>query len=108
MKTWKHISEDNRKTICSCISHNKKLIEISKIINYDPRAISKEVKRTSKPVDYADQLKVNVLNLIAGHMFVLIVKTDIKIALSLSLYMIQRLLKEKLMLILLILEKVLT
>ena len=45
MKTWKHIREDNRKTICSCISHNKKLIEISKIINYDPRAISKEVKR---------------------------------------------------------------
>ena len=55
MKAWKHISEDNRKTICSCISHNKKLIEISKIINYDPRAISKEVKRNRKPVDYADQ-----------------------------------------------------
>ena len=55
MKTWKHMSEDNRKTICSCISHNKKLIEISKIINYDPRAIAKEVKRNRKPVDYADQ-----------------------------------------------------
>lgn len=55
MKTWKHLSEDNRKTICSCISHNKKLIEISKIINYDPRAISKEVKRNRKPVDYTDQ-----------------------------------------------------
>ena len=55
MKTWKHMSEDNRKTICSCISHNKKLIEISKIINYDPRAISKEVKRNRKPVNYADQ-----------------------------------------------------
>lgn len=54
MKTWKHISEDNRKTICSCISHNKKLIEISNIIGYDPRAISKEVKRNRKPVDYAD------------------------------------------------------
>ncbi len=54
MKTWKHMSEDNRKTICSCISHNKKLIEISKIINYDTRAISKEVKRNRKPVDYAD------------------------------------------------------
>jgi IS30 family transposase len=52
MKTWKHISEDNRKTISSCISHNKKLIEISKIINYDPRAISKEVKRNRKPVNY--------------------------------------------------------
>ena len=47
IKTWKHMSEDNRKTICSCISHNKKLIEISRIINYDPRAISKEVKRNT-------------------------------------------------------------
>lgn len=55
MKTWNHLSEDNRKTICSCISHNKKLIEISKIINYDPRAISKEVKRNRKPFDYTDQ-----------------------------------------------------
>ena len=55
MKTWKHMSEDNRKTICSCISHNKKLIEISKIIDYDPRAISKEVKRNRKPIDYADK-----------------------------------------------------
>jgi IS30 family transposase len=54
MKTWKHISEDNRKTISSCISHNKKLIEISKIIGYDPRAISKEVKRNRKPVNYDD------------------------------------------------------
>ena len=49
------MSEDNRKTTCSCISHNKKLIEISEIIGYDPRAISKEVKRNRKPVDYADQ-----------------------------------------------------
>src|SRR5574344_2035944 len=56
MKTWKHMSEDNRKTISSCISHNKKLIELSNIICYDPRAISKEVKRNRKPVDYADQV----------------------------------------------------
>lgn len=55
MKTWKHITEDNRKNISSCISHNKKLIEISNIIGYDPRAISKEVRRNRKPVDYADQ-----------------------------------------------------
>lgn len=55
MKTWKHMSEDNRKTICSCISHKKKLIEISKIIGYNPRAISKEVKRNRIPVDYAEQ-----------------------------------------------------
>ena len=107
MKAWKHISEDNRKTICSCISHNKKLIEISKIINYDPRAISKEVKRNRKPVDYAEQTESKCPKLNRWPMFVLIVKTDIKIVLSLSLYMIQRLLKEKLMLILLILKKVL-
>ena len=103
MKTWKHMSEDNRKTICSCISHNKKLIEISKIINYDPRAISKEVKRNRKPVDHADQTESKCPN---GLMFVLIVKIDIKIVLLLNLYMILKLLKEKLMLILLILEKV--
>ena len=89
MKTWKHISEDNRKTICSCISQNKKLKEIE------------------NQLIMLSKLKANVLNLTAGHMFVLIVKKDIKIVLSLSLYMIQRLLKEKLMLILLILEKVL-
>ena len=55
MKKWKHMSEDTRKTISSCISHNKKLIEISKLVGYDPRAISKEVKRNRKPVDYIDQ-----------------------------------------------------
>lgn len=63
MKKWKHISEDNRNTISSCISHNKKLIEISNIINYDPRAISKEVKRNRKPINYADQVISNCPNL---------------------------------------------
>lgn len=77
------MSEDNRKIICSCISHNKKLIEISKIINYDPRAISKEVKRNRKPVDYyADQKESKCPKLkIDGLMCALIVKTDIKIVL---------------------------
>ena len=106
MKTWKHMSEDNGKTICSCISHNKKLIEISKIINYDPRAISKEVKKSQ--LIMLIKLKVNVLSLIDGLMFVLIVKTDIKLVLLSNLYMILKWLKEKLLLILLILEKVLT
>ena len=55
MKTWKHMSEDNRKTICSCISHNKKLIEISEIIGYDPRAISKEVRRNRITVGSIEQ-----------------------------------------------------
>ena len=45
MKTWKHLNIENRKTISSCISHNYKLINISEILNYDPRGISREVKR---------------------------------------------------------------
>ena len=45
MKTWKHLDIENRKAISSCISHNYKLINISKILNYDPRGISREVKR---------------------------------------------------------------
>ena len=67
----------------------------------------KKLKEIENQLIMLSKLKVNVLNLTAGLMFVLIVKTDRKIVLSLSLYMIQRLLKEKLMLILLILEKVL-
>lgn len=51
MKTWKHLNIENRKTISSCISHNYKLINISKIIEFDPRAISKEVKRNRIPID---------------------------------------------------------
>lgn len=51
--------------------------------------------------------KANVLGLIDDLMFVLIVKIDIENVPLLNLFMIQRLLKEKLMLILLILEKVL-
>ena len=76
MKTWKHMSEDNRKTICSCISHNKKLIEISETIGYDPR-----LKEIESLLIMPIKLKVNVLNLIDGLMYVLIVKIDTKIAL---------------------------
>ena len=53
MKTWKHLNIENRKTISSCISHNYKLINISKILGYDPRGISKEVKRNRIPIDAA-------------------------------------------------------
>ena len=45
MKTWKHLDIENRKIISSCISHDYKLINVSKILNYDPRGISREVKR---------------------------------------------------------------
>ena len=51
MKTWKHINLEQRKTISSCISHNYKLINISKILDLDPRSISREVKRNRIPVD---------------------------------------------------------
>lgn len=40
------------------------------------------------------KLKINFLNLTVGLIFVLIVKTDIKIIILLSLYMTQRLLKK--------------
>lgn len=54
MKSWKHFNIENRKTISSCIAHNYKLIDISKIMNYDPRAISREVKRNRIPIHFAD------------------------------------------------------
>ena len=67
----------------------------------------KKLKEIESLLTILIKLKVNVLNLIVGLMFVLIVKTDMEIVLLLNLFMIQKLLKEKLMLILLILEKVL-
>lgn len=45
MKTWKHINLEQRKTISSCILHNYKLINIAKILKFDPTSISKKVKR---------------------------------------------------------------
>ena len=52
MKKWKHINLEQRKTIASCISHNYKLIDISKILDLDPRSISREVKRNRVPTEY--------------------------------------------------------
>ena len=59
MKTWKHMNIEHRKTISSCLSHNYKLINISKILNYDPRAISKEVKRNRIPIDFPNATSSN-------------------------------------------------
>ena len=59
MKTWKHLDIENRKTISSCISHNYKLINISKILGYDPRGISREVKRNRIPIDFPDATSSN-------------------------------------------------
>ena len=54
----------------------------------------KKLKEIESQLIMLIKLKVNILNLTVGLMFVLIVKTDTGIVLSLSLYMIQRLLKE--------------
>lgn len=59
MKTWKHLDIENRKAISSCISHNYKLINISKILNYDPRGISREVKRNRIPIDFPNATSSN-------------------------------------------------
>lgn len=45
MKTWKHFTLEQRKTISSCISHNLKLREIGELLLVDPTSVSKEVKR---------------------------------------------------------------
>lgn len=99
MKNWKHLDIQNRKTISSCISHNYKLINISKILEYDSRAISREVKRNRIPVDFPDATSSNCPKLNVVLMFVQIVSLGIKIVLLLNLNMTLKLLKEKLMLI---------
>ena len=59
MKTWKHINFEQRKSINSCISHNYKLINISKVLLLDPRSISREVKRNRTPIEIADATSSN-------------------------------------------------
>ena len=59
MKTWKHINYDQRKTISACISHNYKLINISKILDLEPRSISREVKRNREPINYQKTNSIN-------------------------------------------------
>ena len=63
MKKWKHINFEQRKTIASCISHNKKVCEIAIILGLDPTAISKEVKRNRTQTKFGlyhqDCIKLN-------------------------------------------------
>ena len=54
MKTWKHITLEQRKVISSGIVHNNKLIEIAENLELDPRSISKEIRRNRIPVNYPD------------------------------------------------------
>ena len=45
MKTWKHLTFEQRKVISNGISRNYKLKEIGETLGFDPTSISKEVKR---------------------------------------------------------------
>lgn len=62
-RTWKHINFEQRKLISSGIAHNDKLIEIAKILDLDPRSISKEVRRNRVPIDYESEYIVKCPNL---------------------------------------------
>jgi IS30 family transposase len=45
MKTWKHLTFEQRKVIANGISKNYKLKDIAEALGFDPTSISKEVKR---------------------------------------------------------------
>lgn len=49
MKTWKHLTFEQRKVISNGISHKYKLKEIAEALDFDPTSISKEVKRNREP-----------------------------------------------------------
>lgn len=59
MKTWKHINEEQRKVICSGISHKMKAYQIADMIQIDPRNVSREVKRNRTPIDYPNATTSN-------------------------------------------------
>ena len=44
MKTWKHLTIEQRKVISNGISHNYKLREIAKTLGFDPTSISKKIE----------------------------------------------------------------
>ena len=50
MKTWKHLSFDQRKVISSGIAHNYKAKDIAETLGFDPTSISKEVKRNRETI----------------------------------------------------------
>ena len=45
MKGWKHINQQQRQIIRSCLNKNMKLKRIAEIMSLDPTSISKEIKR---------------------------------------------------------------
>ena len=58
MKTWKHLTFEQRKVISNGISHNYKLKEIAETLGFDPTSISKEVKRNRESIT----LGINITN----------------------------------------------
>ena len=58
MKTWKHLTIEQRKVISNGISHNYKLREIAETLGFDPTSISKEVKRNRE----ATTIGTNITN----------------------------------------------
>lgn len=51
MKKWKHINYEQRKTISSGIAHNMKVKNLGELLEFDPTAISREVKRNKTIVE---------------------------------------------------------
>ena len=50
MKTWKHLTFEQRKVISNEISHKYKLKEIAETLGFDPTSISKDVKRNREQI----------------------------------------------------------
>lgn len=50
MKSWKHLTFEQRKVISNGISHSYKLKEIAESLGFDPTSISKEVKRNREAI----------------------------------------------------------
>lgn len=63
MKTWKHLTFEDRKVITNGISKKYKLKDIAESIGFDPTSISKEVKRNRESItigsNITDCKKVN-------------------------------------------------
>ena len=60
MKTWKHLNIEQRKIISSGLAHNDKLVDIAERLEFDPRGISREVRRNRIPIGYPDGTISNI------------------------------------------------
>ena len=57
MKTWKHLTFEQRKVISNGISYNYKLKEIGETLGFDPTSISKVVKRNRENITIGFNIK---------------------------------------------------